>query len=372
MKDLMEEWLSEYQNPNTKRQNKQRFKKFLTWSEKTAKQLSELSSKDAKHLLLQYQADQKKRDVPNNSILTHISAVRSFFDYLEKSIKFRRGQLVKPAMATGYHKFSNGDLGRMYNLGNAFDKALLATGVSLGWEVSAILDIEQEDFAKYVKRARTEGKEFFTFESQREKTGARRFGILNPLALESLERYFSVSRDKAGTKTDKLFPMTEQGANQLLRRLAREANIALTGTVRWHNIRRWLMSKLSRAKFNEFQIKYLLGKTIPITDLTYLETLQQEIEERYPEAYKTHLCITRYQTENQMDEMAKLREELKNTKLILRGMQDLYGEELVKRAMKRLGIKPIKTRVMRIKGGARSSAELDNLMIRVAKMKEKR
>lgn len=370
MKDLIEEWLSEYQNANTKRVLRIRFKKFLAWSKMTAARLSELSSKEAKSKLRIYQAEQKRRDVPNNTILSEITAVRSFFAYLEKPIQFRRGQLVKQAMATGYHKFSNGDLGKMYNSGNAFDKALLATGVSLGWEISAILDIKREDFTRYAERAKTEGKEFFTFESQRKKTGAPRFGILNPLALESLERYFSVSKGKA--ETDKLFPITTPGANQLLRRLAREANITLTGTVRWHNIRKWLMSKLSRAKFNEFQINYLLGKTIPITALTYLDTLQQEIEERYPEAYKMHLCITRYQTKNREDEIAKLRKELEETRLIMRGMQDLYGEELVKKAMKRLGIKPPEARVMRLKSRKHAHREMDRLMIRVARMKKRR
>lgn len=51
------------------------------------------------------------------------------------------------------------------------------------------------------------------------------------------------------------------------------------------------MSGLSRAGFNEFQIKYLMGKAIPLADLTYLQTLQQEIEERYPAAYERYLNV---------------------------------------------------------------------------------
>jgi hypothetical protein len=51
------------------------------------------------------------------------------------------------------------------------------------------------------------------------------------------------------------------------------------------------MSGLSRSGFNEFQIKYLVGKPIPMQDMTYLQTLQQEIEERYPKAYEHFLNI---------------------------------------------------------------------------------
>jgi hypothetical protein len=360
--DLVSEWLSEYQNRRTKRVLKKRFEKFTTWSQKTPEELSELSVKDVKHLLLQFQAEMKKDKFANNSILAWITAVRSFFAYLEKPIRFRRGQLVSSRMATGYHKFSNGDLGRMYNCGNAFDKALLAVGVSLGWEISAILDIDREEFERFVQRARKQNKEFFSFETQREKTGAKRFGILNPLALEALETYFAVKQDE----TEKLFPITSHGANKLLARLAREANIALTGDVRWHNLRKWLMSKLSRAKFNAFQIKYLVGKQIPLTDMTYLQTLQQEIEEQYPEAYAEHLSILAYQTRNKDSEIERLREELREMKLIMKGMQTAFGEEIAKKAIQKLKESgEIKT-VARLK-----RMSLDEMLIAVAKMKEK-
>lgn len=51
------------------------------------------------------------------------------------------------------------------------------------------------------------------------------------------------------------------------------------------------MSGLSRSGFNEFQIKYLMGKAIPMTDMTYLQTLREEIEEKYPTAYESYLCL---------------------------------------------------------------------------------
>jgi site-specific recombinase XerD len=356
------EWLSEYQNPHTKDLMQKRFQKFVTWSGKTAEEISKLSVKQVKHLILQFQTDMVKQRMPNNTIRVSITAVRTFFTYLEKPMTFRRGQLVKPRMASGYHKFSNGDLGRMYNVGNAFDKALLAVGVSLGWEVSAILGIEREDFKSYVRRARKEGEEFFSFESQREKTGAKRFGILNPLALEALETYFAVSKEKTG----KLFPMTNQGANKLLARLTREANIALTGKVRWHNLRSWLMSKLSRAKFNEFQIKYLVGKQIPLTDMTYLYTLQQEIEEQYPKAYSEHLSILKYQSRNKEGKIEKLEAEVTRLKLLVKGMTDAYGEKIAEEAIKRLRERGETKTVQRLK-----AMSLDELLIEVAKSKKR-
>lgn len=86
---------------------------------------------------------------------------------------------------------------------------------------------------------------------------------------------------------DRLFRYTtKEGVNALIQRLAREAQITKTGRIHTHLIRKWVMSGLSRAGFNEFQIKYLLGKAIPLSDMTYLQTLQQEIETKYPKAYE--------------------------------------------------------------------------------------
>ena len=51
------------------------------------------------------------------------------------------------------------------------------------------------------------------------------------------------------------------------------------------------MSGLSRSGFNEWQVKYVLGKAIPLSDATYLQTLEEEVRERYPNAYENYLNL---------------------------------------------------------------------------------
>lgn len=77
----------------------------------------------------------------------------------------------------------------------------------------------------------------------------------------------------------------------MLRRLAKDAGLTVTGRIHVHKIRGWVMSGLSRSGWNEFQIKFLVGKAIPVTDSTYLQTLELEIQERYPKAYQDYLNI---------------------------------------------------------------------------------
>jgi len=79
------------------------------------------------------------------------------------------------------------------------------------------------------------------------------------------------------------------------------------------------MSGLSRAGFNEFQIKYVLGKTIPLSDMTYLQTLQQEIETKYPKAYE-YVNIKPARIVTVVDE--SLTQELRNKDRQIKELQD--------------------------------------------------
>lgn len=103
------------------------------------------------------------------------------------------------------------------------------------------------------------------------------------------------------------------------------------------------MSGLSRSGFNEWQVKYVLGKAIPMSDGTYLQSLEQEVRERYPKAYENYLNLEtnvprkavttltgeiehlkeenielKQQLNGQRPEMLKLREELDDLRNMLK------------------------------------------------------
>jgi hypothetical protein len=99
--------------------------------------------------------------------------------------------------------------------------------------------------------------------------------------------------------------MTQDGINIMLKRLAHQSQIRTTGRIRFHNIRKWVMSGLSRAGFNEFQIKYVLGKSIPMSDATYLQTLELEVREKYPKAYESYLNLNPEASPKVVSELSK-------------------------------------------------------------------
>lgn len=299
--EQFESWLDEYHNANTRKLNEGRLYKFLEFAEISLDDLVKLSSKDCRHLILVTQSKMTEKGIANNSILGYISAVRNLFNFLDKPINKLKKKLVKPQMSMGYHVFGNGDLQQMFVSGDVRSKAILATATSLGWEISSFANMDRQFFKSVVSKAIAEKQEFVFIMTQRKKTGKPRLAVLNPLCLTWLNKWFKSSKDK---KT--VFGLGEEQISNILKRMVKNSGIRTTGKIRFHNLRGWLMSSLSKAGFNSFQIKFVLGKSIPASDLTYLRSLQTQIEELYPQRYDKYLSLQPEATVSKTDYVKNL------------------------------------------------------------------
>jgi integrase len=280
-------WLSEFVNPSTQKYYKSSFRIFCEAMNVTPAELQKLNTKELKQLILCFQKLWIEKKAANNRTLSIITTVRSYLASVDVTLTFRKGQLLNAEVDNDSHVFSNGDLNRMWSVGGAFEKALLACAASQGWEISMFLEQQRERIQQKIEHADQNGLKFVFFRDKRDKTGKPRFCVLNPLAVECLKNYFAVRRDD----DPRLFPITADGVQKLLVRLAKDANLKTTGSIRFHNVRKWLMSRLSRCGFNEFQIKFIMGKSISLSDAVYLQTLQSEIEDKYPLVYNDYLNI---------------------------------------------------------------------------------
>lgn len=328
------EWLSEFSNPNTRLQYCTRLMKYLEDTKTTIEDLEKSTPKEIKHSLLLYQTKEVERGKKegkkvNNSVLSIITTVRSFCAELEKPLKFRKGQLIDPLKDHDSHVFSNGDLKRLFEVGDTREKALISTSTSLGWEISQFLELNRKIINDLIAHAKQNNEKFVFHESQREKTGEERFFILNPLAITWLEKYEETRKDKS----DLLFPITSDGVEKLLNRLAETSGLKTTGKLRFHNIRKWLESSLSRANFNEFQIKLVIGHALGV-DSTYLQTLETEISEKYPKVYNEFLNIAPEGMIIQDGDSKKLIEALKQRVEGLEKERDSYKAQIEMRLSK--------------------------------------
>jgi integrase len=284
--ELIAEWLDECRTQSTRQLYSNNIKLFQEWYQKPLKTFLVLDAKAMRHEALRFQTFLAERTTKRNglmtanSIISALTALGSFCTFNDKTLNLR-GKRLRTRIDLTSHTFTNGELSRLFDIGTTEEKAILATFCSLGWEVSSLLELKRPFIESLIGQAKEEKKDFVYFQSQRPKTGALRLGVLNPLAIEWLSKHLQQS------KSETLFRFTtKEGVNAMVKRLAREAHIAKTGRIHTHLIRKWVMSGLSRAGFNEFQVKYLLGKAIPLSDMTYLQTLQQEIETKYPKAYE--------------------------------------------------------------------------------------
>jgi integrase len=285
--EAVKEWLKDFTG-RTAYVYADRLNKFFADTGKTAQDLECMTAKEIHSFLVQYQAEQQGRKVKQNSILSVITAVRSFCASLDKPIKFRKNQLGRIETDTNSHVFSNGDLRGLFEVGNTVEKAIIATAVSLGWEISSFLALNRAKIEDYLAHAKANGEQYVFFEDKRDKTGVQRLAVLNPLAIEWLTKYLELTKD---SHDEKLFDYTSDGIEKMLSRLALQSRMQKTGAIRFHRIRAWLMSRLSRAGFNEWSVKYIIGHAIPVQERAYLVDLQSQIEEKYPKVYEAFLNI---------------------------------------------------------------------------------
>ena len=309
MPSKIEEWLSEFNKEKTKKTYINRIGFFFKNTGLDPEKLEQMSIDEIKHRLLIFRNEQLAKGVAQNGVLSSIVAVRSFCVQLNKPIKFRKGQLGKIEADTDSHVFTNGDLKTLFDVGDTEEKAILATATSLGWEISSFLDLDREKINRILEHSKANNEQFIFFEDTRTKTGESRLAVLNPLAIEWLTRYLATRKDK----DTRLFPITQDGIQKLINRLAQVSGLKTTGSLRFHNIRKWLMSRLSKANFNEFQIKYVLGKSIGVSDRTYLQTLKTEVEEKYPKLYNDYLNISPLVNSDQLKKFQGLEEQVQST-----------------------------------------------------------
>ena len=276
-----------------------------------------------------------------------MGALNSFLDIYDMKINFK-GKTISPQMDFSSHTFNNGDLRKILEIGNVKEKCLISLMTSLGWEISSVLELKREKLQQYVDRAKSEGKKYYYFMSQRKKTGAMRLGILNSLALKWLDRWLIESKNIPLRKRDPnrnekyvesdLFDISVSGANQMLKGLVKKSNLKTTGRVHLHLIRKWVMGNLIAGGMNEWEVKYIVGKKIPSSDFTYLKSMEIGIMEKYPKIFENRLNLEK--SSKAIIDLSKSLEEkdriLKEQKIQLEQLQKKYDNLHLEKLLDRL------------------------------------
>jgi integrase len=293
-----EAWLSEYtKKQKTFNRYSADFDNFCEWANTTDEKLiaehenlgdkafaKKWGSKIVEYY--NYLISVKKEKV--NSARSRATSVRSFFTNQCTSVKIKRGAISAARMATQEHEFQLFELKKMYAIGDIQDKARLATAISLGWGVSDFLGLTWN----FIEPHLAEGLEPpISFWFERGKTGAPVRAHLTHEAIQALRAYRDVAKNDnphvwAGAEWagENQKHLSSDSMNDWLRGLALKAKVEPRGVIRFHLLRKFLFSALVNSGMSEIHAKIIIGKKVPIQDMTYLQSLAPALREGFMSA----------------------------------------------------------------------------------------
>jgi hypothetical protein len=230
-----------------------------------------------------------------NTARAEVSTVRAFCRDNATNLILPRRKIAKAKSAKGEHEFSLTELQQIYHAGDTFEKAVVSTALSLGYHVEDFSELRRDFIESLVNKATEQKIDFIGFHHERTKTGVTARSHLTPDAVHALKEWFGYIDQKRAEKgleksewvwangngghiIDKTF-------NIMLKELCKKGNVTPTGKIRFALFRKFLMGALSDAKLNAFLIKRAVGKEVPSSDDTYLQHLDRQLDNEFPNVY---------------------------------------------------------------------------------------
>ena len=251
--------------------------------------------------------DRVQKGYATNTVRAEVSTVRAFCRDNATTLIIQRRKIAKAKSAKGEHEFNREELAKMFYVADVRGKAILSTAVSLGLSVEDFSELKRDYIESLVNKSLTEKIDFISFDYERAKTGVESRSHLTPEAVNSLKAWFEyvdAKRTEKGLEKSEWVwcngnhgHLDEQTLNDIIKDLVKKANITTTGKMRFHLIRKFLMSALHDSGFDSWETKRALGKEIPTSDDTYLKGLSRNVTEKFPKAYE-HIRLSGYANRN--------------------------------------------------------------------------
>jgi integrase len=218
-------------------------------------------------LQTEYKGKTTNRPLSESSALAVTTAIRSFFSYHRYSLEIKKEALPsseKVAQTYEDHAFDIYQLRSMFNCGDLQERTILACGKDLWLRIGDLTSLKRDLIELAIKReqelAENEKREPDIIEFEMARTEKEKEPCSCHLSRETVELLKDYLRTYPKT-SEKLFPLTEDALNDLLRRLAEKSKITVSGRIRWHCLRKFGIT-LMHGKITEPVMKYMTGKHI--------------------------------------------------------------------------------------------------------------
>ena len=228
-------------------------------------------------LTTEYRSSKRNGPLSENGAASIATAVRSFFAYHRYALQIKKEAIPSVDKITPRykdHQFDIFQLRSMFNQGDLKERTILACGKDLWLRTGDFVNISRNFIENLLRREQEKA------ENEKRDTDIIEFELITKKEKESASCHFSresivllteyLRTHEQNRHSQKLFPLTEDALNDLLRRLAEKAKITTSGRIRWHCLRKFGIT-IMHGKVTEPVMKYMVGKHIDHSLRTYIQ-----------------------------------------------------------------------------------------------------
>jgi len=208
-----------------------------------------------------------------NTARTMTLGTIQIFRFYDMPLRKRYGSKIsRTVISTRDHMLTIFDIRKMYKVGDPRARALLCMSKDLGWRISDFLSILKADVEPLLQK---ESPVPFRKLTKKEKVPA--YSFLSDESLQDLKIYLPTLKPAnkwlwQGKRRNS--HLDAESVNDLLKKLAKDAQLELTGSLHFHAFRKLFMRTGVELGCNHWAIKMLVGKAVKSSDLTYISQAQ--------------------------------------------------------------------------------------------------
>lgn len=270
--------------------------------------------------------------------------ILQLFRYWEMPITIPAGSDVsKTVISTKDFVLTPEHLKKMYAVADLRARVIVSMGKDLGWRIGDFSSLRKDQLPDLELKTPVE----IELITEKEDVIAKSF--LSTETVELLKSYLpTLPKDNPY-----LFPSNRhkyidpESINRILRQLAADGKITIPKRkhLRFHCFRKLFLSTCANLKVDINIAKVMVGKHVEKDMLTYLSGIDRR--KAFLEVYDA-LAITKVAREVSAKdaEIVRLKKELEKTRLTMKGMVEIFGEEIMQKAITKLQSRGIDTHEM--------------------------
>jgi len=221
----------------------------------------------------------------------------------------------------------------MFQVAPIRGKVILSLGLDLAWRISDFIDIKKDDLPDLNQ------KPPLPFQRTTKKENVVSATFISTESVELLKAYLPTL-----TKKDNPYLFAGNGkhhlkaesVNKIIKKLAKKANVNIPKGKRltFHSLRKRFLSTAYSLRIDTEHAKLMVGKSIGSSIETYIQ--DASFKDAFIELREKTLCLSngtiKIQIEMKDQEVMNLKQELQQTKLLLKAMTELFGKEILEKA----------------------------------------